>query len=383
MRRFGSSLFLLLMWTHPGIFAQVPKLNPMDLKQPTLIRPSPVDAQLVARNQIGDPNRVFIHKPLAQADAFKVLQLPFEQRLEALKKANAKNSIVFEGHEKMVLTLAWSRDGKRLITGAADNTARIWESATGKQIALLEHDSPVLLAVITLDGKIAITGPGAMSGSDIHVALAKKTPLNTSGTVILWDGKGKKIKELDAGQKEILHAVVSPKTDLIACAGRDNTVCLWSVAKQELVHTFKVDAPLLQIRFTPDGKLLLGAGYEEKRVRVFDVAGKLERPALEGMKEPVHSFVISGDGKHVLASSERKYSTPLDEKNAFERTVVGVATVGISEIANAFQAKNETNTCLWNLSTRELRFQGPGKDFGYRQLSQFGFDFYEFFNAGR
>jgi len=384
MRHLASSLSLLLMCPHAGIRAQDIKFTPSDLKQPLLIRASPADAKLVARNQIGDPNRVFIRKPLSTADAFKALKLPLEERLEAFKKANEKSSIVFEGHEKMVLTLAWSPDGKYLITGAADNTARIWESATGKQLALLELDSPVALAVFTSDGKTAITGPGAMNGSDIHVALAKETPINSSGMVILWDTKGKKIKELDGGQKEILQAVVSPKTDLIACAGRNNTVCLWNVAKRELVHTFtKLDAPLVQIRFTPDGKLLLGAGYEEKRVRVFDPAGKQERAALEGMKEPVRSFIISGDGKHVLASSQLKYSTPLDEKNAFERTVVGLSSLGISEVVNVFQAKSETNTCLWKLSTRELRFQGPGKDFDYRQLSQFGFDFYELFNAGR
>jgi WD40 repeat protein len=51
-----------------------------------------------------------------------------------------------------------SRDGTRCATVGADWTARIWEVATGKQLARpLLHDSPVVSAAFTEDGTRIVT----------------------------------------------------------------------------------------------------------------------------------------------------------------------------------------------------------------------------------
>src|SRR5437588_520934 len=40
----------------------------------------------------------------------------------------------FKGHAKVVKSVALSGDGKRVLTGSEDRTARLWDSATGKTI---------------------------------------------------------------------------------------------------------------------------------------------------------------------------------------------------------------------------------------------------------
>ena len=47
------------------------------------------------------------------------------------------------GHDDFVNSAAFSPDGSRIVTASSDKTARIWDAATGKEIAVLRgHDDP-------------------------------------------------------------------------------------------------------------------------------------------------------------------------------------------------------------------------------------------------
>ena len=53
----------------------------------------------------------------------------------------------------------FSSDGSRIVTGSDDRTARIWDSATGKEIAVLRgHDAQVDSAAFSPDGSRIVTG---------------------------------------------------------------------------------------------------------------------------------------------------------------------------------------------------------------------------------
>jgi hypothetical protein len=43
-----------------------------------------------------------------------------------------------KGHRGTVFSAAFSPDGKRIVTGSGDGTARVWDAATGEQIQALE-----------------------------------------------------------------------------------------------------------------------------------------------------------------------------------------------------------------------------------------------------
>ena len=54
--------------------------------------------------------------------------------------------------------MAWSPDGKQVLTGSGDSTARLWEAASGRTIATLEgHSSWVHVAAWSPDGKQVLT----------------------------------------------------------------------------------------------------------------------------------------------------------------------------------------------------------------------------------
>jgi WD40 repeat protein len=62
------------------------------------------------------------------------------------------------GHDDAVTSIAYSRDGKLLISASADRTARVWVAATGVEIVRLSgHESGLLSAAFSSDGERVVT----------------------------------------------------------------------------------------------------------------------------------------------------------------------------------------------------------------------------------
>jgi hypothetical protein len=62
-------------------------------------------------------------------------------------------------HQGEVVAVALSADGKTALTGSRDNTARLWETATGKPIGPpLRHQAALTAVALSADGKTALTG---------------------------------------------------------------------------------------------------------------------------------------------------------------------------------------------------------------------------------
>jgi len=68
-------------------------------------------------------------------------------------------------------TAAFSGDGTRVVTASSDDTARIWDAESGKEIAVLKgHDRQVSSAAFSGDGKRVVTA-------------------SWDGTVRIWDAE--------------------------------------------------------------------------------------------------------------------------------------------------------------------------------------------------
>lgn len=69
-------------------------------------------------------------------------------------------------HDRAVLGLQFSSDGKLLLSGSADKTARIWEVASGRELGRITHQDEVRSVRLSRDGHYFITTSGAAEKED-------------------------------------------------------------------------------------------------------------------------------------------------------------------------------------------------------------------------
>jgi TIR domain/WD domain, G-beta repeat len=178
--------------------------------------------------------------------------------------------VIFAGHTEPVLAIRFSPDGTRVLTGSSDTTARLWDAASGKPIAILAgHKGPVWAVAFSPDGTRVLTGSGdgtarlwdAVSGKPIatlagHTGFVRATAFSSDGTRILtgsddntarlWDAvSGKPIATLAGHTGAVWAVAFSPDGTRVLTGSDDNTARLWRVFKtvQDLVDTVRVSVP--------------------------------------------------------------------------------------------------------------------------------------------
>jgi len=66
----------------------------------------------------------------------------------------------FPGHEGRITSIAISKDGKYMVSGSVDKTARLWDTRTGRNLAVLQHKNPVLQVAIHPEAHKIVTTDG-------------------------------------------------------------------------------------------------------------------------------------------------------------------------------------------------------------------------------
>jgi WD40 repeat protein len=109
-----------------------------------------------------------------------------------------------------VRSAAFSPDGSRIVTASSDKTARIWEIATGRELAVLRgHDGDVSSAAFSPDGSRAVTA-------------------SLDNTACIWDiATATQIAVLRGHDGDVSSAAFSPDGSRIVTASFDKTARIW------------------------------------------------------------------------------------------------------------------------------------------------------------
>jgi WD40 repeat protein len=152
--------------------------------------------------------------------------------------ANGAIRKTLEGHEKVVTCLAFSADGKTVVSGSEDTTVGVWDLETGTRRWTLATPFPVNSVAISPTGRFALSGG--------------------RGEMILWDlASGKDIRRVDAHKGLITGVAFSPDGGMGASAGWDRSVRLWDLRTGRLLKELKGHGgTVTRIAWSPGGTWL-------------------------------------------------------------------------------------------------------------------------------
>ncbi|MCM2387816.1 WD40 repeat domain-containing serine/threonine protein kinase [Streptomyces albipurpureus] len=186
------------------------------------------------------------------------------------------------GHDSMVLSVAFSPDGKTLAS-TSDTTVRLWDVASRTNTATLKgHTGFVYSLAFSPDGKTLASGIG-------------------DGGIWLWDVPSRTVSAtLNGHTHNVTSVAFSPDGTTLASGSEDMTIRLWDTADRASTSTLKGPGLVHSVAFSPDGTTL-ASGSEDMTVQLWDVASRTNTATLKGHTGFVYSVAFSPNNK-ILAS---------------------------------------------------------------------------------
>jgi len=147
---------------------------------------------------------------------------------------NLRKRHILKAHEGPVNSAAFSPDGTRIVTASWDNTARLWDAASGREIAALKgHEGPVHSAAFSPDGTRIVTA-------------------SDDRTARVWDVASQRAIATLAGRDGAVNsAAFSPDGTRAVTASNESTARIWNVSTIAQGNTLQVACALLRLHEDP------------------------------------------------------------------------------------------------------------------------------------
>ncbi|KAH9487249.1 Vegetative incompatibility protein HET-E-1 [Psilocybe cubensis] len=195
-----------------------------------------------------------------------------------------------KGHEGNINCVAFSPDGKHIVSGSNNRTLRLWDAETGEQIgAPLEgHEHWVWSVAFSPDGRHIVSG-------------------SLDKTLRLWDAQTREQigAPLEGHQDWVWSVAFSPDGKHIVSGSRDSTLRLWNAETREQIGApFEGHQSFVQsVAFSPNGRHIISSS-DDKTLRLWDAeTGKQIGAPFVGHQDSMQSVVFSPDGRCIVSGS--------------------------------------------------------------------------------
>lgn len=235
---------------------------------------------------------------------------------------------VINGHQRAALFACFSPDGRMVLTGGADDTARLWEADTGTAIGKpLQHTDFVNDGCFSPDGRRVATADDRhlvhiwdLSGQRVVGPIKHYRPVlsvrysNDGARLVtgqryeqrvrVWDANtGKALSDAMRVNGNVTWAGFSPRGLRIASLSSGNTVQLWDgFDYRRLGEPIVHDQPVESVRFSRNGNFLLTTSHGNA-ARLWDIRfyhpHKVSFPNFNAINEAA----FSPDGESVATAS--------------------------------------------------------------------------------
>jgi RNA polymerase sigma factor (sigma-70 family) len=226
--------------------------------------------------------------------------------------ATGKEVAALEGFDAV-----WAGDGKSLATVVPGPSVKLWDAATGRPRATLAgFDAPGCVAAFSPDGRLLLTstrdyGPKPPKSAIPQMTAApKRHPLD----VRLWDARtGRELRRLPGDLLACRTAQFSPDGKAVAYLrltddpGFVMEGVVWDLAAAKGRTVVRAEGSLEELSFTPDGATLVGLANPRKprgklvtwALHLWDAATGRPLPPVPGTEEltSIPQVLFSPDGK--------------------------------------------------------------------------------------
>ena len=220
-------------------------------------------------------------------DGQHVVSASYDQTLKVWELASGRQVATLQGHTDHVTACAVTPDGRHVVSASHDQSLKVWELASGRQVATLQgHTNAVTACAATPDGR--------------HVVSASENQ-----TLKVWElASGRAVATLQGHTDRVTACAVTPDGHHVVSASADGTLKVWELASGRAVaalqgHTSWVTACAV----TPDGRHVVSASFDQT-LKVWELATGRAVATLQGHTDFVHACAVTPDGRHVVSASD-------------------------------------------------------------------------------
>jgi WD40 repeat protein len=184
-----------------------------------------------------------------------------------------------KGHASNISWARFSADGQRIFTSSVDDSTRVWDARTGREL-------------LALAGSASAISPDSL----------KVLTSNKDGSATIWEVEsGLKVRTLVG---RIDHSTFSPDGRWVATGHEENALRIWDTEKQPGLLVLKPNTSKVRsIVFSPDGQRLASGG-DDQIARVWETETGQELLSLRGHSGGIRAVAYSPDGRRLATASE-------------------------------------------------------------------------------
>ncbi|HEX8435856.1 pentapeptide repeat-containing protein [Archangium sp.] len=193
----------------------------------------------------------------------------------------------FQGSGALVSNMAFSPDGRRLVSGSNDGLVTLWslESGWEPRVVMRGHSGAVFDVAFSPDGTMLASA-------------------STDRTVALWRvGQDRPVRIFQEHSDQVRSVAFSPDGALLASASNDRSVTLWELRKGGASRVLRGHkASVTNVAFSPDGTLL-ASGSADRTLMIWRARDGVLLHVLRGHSGQIRSMAFSPDGRLLASGS--------------------------------------------------------------------------------